>query len=83
VGDAEAALLRFVRTSVLKRRRVTITPRTPLFARGLVDSMNVLTLIGYVERSLGRRLHPHELVMHNFRSVRAITEAFLREPAGR
>jgi len=83
VRDAEAALLQFVRTSVLKRPMATITARTPLFAGGLVDSMNVLTLIGYVERSLGRRLHPNELVMSNFRSVRAITETFLCEPAGR
>lgn len=66
---------------------VPIGPETELFARKVIDSMNVLRFIGYVEKRLGRRLTDDELVMENFRSVRAICERFLKEreddgPAG-
>lgn len=73
----EDALLALVRGRMLKDRAVQVGPDTELFAERLVDSMNVLGFIGYVERSLGRSLRDDELVMANFRSVRTICERFL------
>lgn len=58
---------------------LSIAPETELFARKVIDSMNVLRFIGYVEKKLGRRLTDDELVMENFRSVRVICERFLKE----
>ncbi|MDQ3856010.1 MAG: acyl carrier protein [Chloroflexota bacterium] len=56
-----------------------ITPDTQLFREKVLDSMNILDLIGYVEVHLGRRLSDDELVMSSFESVRAITRAFFVE----
>lgn len=39
--------------------------------------MNILYLIGYVEKALGRRLNDDEIVMSNFRTVRVIANTFL------
>ena len=41
--------------------------------------MNVLRLIAYVERAIGRRLRTNELVMANFRSVQAVADRFFRD----
>lgn len=70
-------LLDFVRRRLLKQKGVLVDADTPLFERKLIDSINILYLIGYVEKSLGRRLTDDEIVMSNFRSVRVITSAFL------
>ena len=70
-------LLDFVRRRLLKQKGVPVDADTPLFERKLIDSINILYLIGYVEKSLGRRLTDDEIVMSNFRSVRVITSAFL------
>lgn len=83
----EAALLEFVRSRMVDDPSVPIGPETELFAEKVIDSMNVLRFIGYLEKKLGRRLTDDELVMENFRSVRAICERFLKEtgddgPAG-
>jgi acyl carrier protein len=50
-----------------------------LFQEKLIDSLNVLHLIGYLEKKLNRRLADEDLVMSNFRSVRAMAEAFFKE----
>ena len=71
-------LLDFVRRRLLKQKGVLIDADTPLFERKLIDSINILYLIGYVEKSVGRRLTDDEIVMSNFRSVRVITSTFLR-----
>ena len=71
-------LLDFVRRRLLKQKTVLVDPDTPLFERKLIDSINILYLIGYVEKALGRRLTDDEIVMSNFRSVRVIASTFLR-----
>ena len=66
----------FIERRLLKGGR-RVRPTTSLFRRRLIDSMNILYLIGYVERALGRRLRDDEIVMSNFDSARAIVRAFL------
>lgn len=70
-------LLKFLRQTALRGRRVTLGPDTPLFASHLLHSMNILDLIGYVERRLNRRLDEADLVMANFQTPRAIAQRFL------
>ncbi len=71
-------LLDFVRRRLIKQKRVRVDADTALFERRLIDSINILYLIGYVEKALGRRLTDDEMVMSNFRSVRVIATTFLR-----
>jgi acyl carrier protein len=71
-------LLEFVRRRLLQRKGVRVDADTPLFERRLIDSINILYLIGYVEKALGRRLTDDEIVMSNFRTVRVISDAFFR-----
>lgn len=73
----ERALLDFVRGSMLDGSTTVVGPETELFAEKIIDSMNVLRFIGYVEHRLGRRLEDGELVMANFASVRIICDRFL------
>lgn len=71
-------LLDFIRRRMLKQKGVRVDADTPLFERRLIDSINILYLIGYVEKALGRRLTDDEIVMSNFRSARVIATTFLR-----
>ena len=43
----------------------------------MLDSINILGLIGYVEARIGRKLSAREIVMANFASVRDVVRAFL------
>lgn len=72
-------LLNFVRQRLVMHKGVRIDAETPLFENKLIDSMNILYLIGYVEKALGRRLTDDEIVMSNFRTVQVITNRFLRD----
>ncbi len=74
---SEVALLDYVRSRMLDDPTIAIDADTELFADRIIDSMNVLGFIGYLEARLHRRLNDHELVMANFRTVRTICERFL------
>ncbi|MBI4032547.1 acyl carrier protein [Candidatus Berkelbacteria bacterium] len=49
-----------------------ITPATALFEEGILNSINILDLVGWVERELGRPLRDDEIVMRHFRTVRDV-----------
>lgn len=71
-----AALTRFIETELLERRHALGTD-TYLFDTGLIDSLKILPLIAFVEHWTGRPVAEHDIVMKNFRSVRAIATRFV------
>ncbi len=77
--EEERQLIAFISGSLLDDGSRRIAADTLLFKERLLNSMNILDLVGYVERRLGRRLEDREFVMANFGSVRAIVGAFLRD----
>lgn len=73
----EAALLRFVNERLLGNGSAgRVTAETPLFAEGYLNSIRVLDLIAFLERTLGHRIPDRAVKLANFRSVRTIAQAF-------
>ena len=68
-------IIEFIQTKILKKQ-LAINPETKLFEDGLLNSMNILNLIGFIEKNLGRRIKDSEIVMKNFSSVKAIKTTF-------
>ena len=58
------------------RERLDVDGTTPLFESGLIDSLAIIHLIAYVERTTGRTIPPRMVVMKYFRCVDAICGAF-------
>lgn len=76
--EVERDLLDFIRTRIEAARTsgIDVDSDTQLFEAGLIDSIHILVLIGFVEHRLGQRLDDDEIVMPHFRSVRSIIDAF-------
>ena len=58
---------------------VTICADTPLFVRGLMDSIRVLELIAYTEQAIGSTIPDSRMRMDNFHTVARIADVFLEE----
>lgn len=74
---AQEQLLKFIK-NICKNKQVTIRPETLLFKEKVLDSMNILDLMGYIEKQLGRRLTDSEIIASNFESVEKIEKTFLK-----
>ena len=55
---------------------VVIAADTPLFGRGLIDSMRILDLIAWTERATGREIDDAQIRMDNFATVARIAAVF-------
>jgi acyl carrier protein len=71
-------LLKFVK-SICKNKELSIKSETLLFKEKVLDSMNILDLMGYIEKHLGRRLTDSEIVASNFESVKKLEDTFLKD----
>jgi acyl carrier protein len=79
IDEQERELVEFIARQILRDPSLPLVPETGLFRERLLNSMNILDLVGYVEQRMGRRLQEHEIVMSNFESPRAIVKAFLSD----
>ena len=68
-------LLEFVK-GIRRDKSAIISPETLLFKERLLDSMNILDLMGYIEKRLERKLKDEEIIMSNFESVEKIVKTF-------
>lgn len=76
VSAFEAALLRFISTELLSGSNLTIDANSALFENGIIDSLKILHLLGFIESVIGRAIPDEEIVMKHFRTVRVIAGRF-------
>jgi acyl carrier protein len=74
--ELEARLLRFVNEHLLPDGVEPVDPTTPLFAGGRINSLRLLNLLAFVERTLDTEIPEEEIVMDRFHTVRRISEVF-------
>ena len=74
--EFERRLTRFINEKLLGGGQA-VGVDTLLFEEGYINSLRVLDLLAFVEKTLGRKIPDHTVRLANFRSVRAITRTFL------
>ncbi|HJR65516.1 MAG TPA: hypothetical protein VJ802_03745 [Gemmatimonadaceae bacterium] len=60
---------------------IAITADTPLFAKGVIDSLGILELIAWTEVNTGQLVPDEHIRMDNFGTVARIAAMFVREDA--
>ncbi len=73
----EQELLEFIQREIVGKKEIKILPNTLFFKEGIIHSMNILHLIGFIEKKRGRKLSDDEIIMSNFESVQVIVKKFL------
>lgn len=72
------ALLTFIQQEIIGSDEPKVAPNSRLFDDGLIDSLNILNLIGYIEKSIGRRLTDQELLFANFATPEEIVKNYAK-----
>jgi acyl carrier protein len=76
----EAAMLAWLNTRFASKGFV-ITKDTPLFTKGVIDSLGILELIAWTEVNTGHTVPDESIRMDNFGTVARIAQMFVREEA--
>ncbi len=65
---------RFILDDLLQGDRKTISMDEPLISSGVIDSLAMLKLIGFLEQELGLTIGDGEVAPENFETLRNILE---------
>ena len=76
----EAAMVAWLNTR-FAAKGIVVTVDTPLFAKGLIDSLGILELIAWTEVNTGQVVPDERIRMDNFGTVARIARMFVREEA--
>jgi acyl carrier protein len=79
--NIEAALLEFIASKLITDGTSSgLAPDTPLLS-GVLDSVNILRLVVFIEERFGIQVQDEELVPENFQSVATLTAYVERKSA--
>jgi 2-hydroxymuconate-semialdehyde hydrolase len=72
------SITNFIRSELIYENDQDFDDHTDLIERGIVDSMSLVRLIGFIEEEYGIRVKDEEIVPEHFSSLRKIT-AFIAQ----
>ena len=72
------SITNFIRSELIYENDQDFDDHTDLIERGIVDSMSLVRLIGFIEEEYGIRVSDEEIVPEHFSSLRKIT-AFIAQ----
>lgn len=67
-----------VQTFLYDRGHITLTNDTPLLVGGLIDSIRVVQLIGFLQKEFEIEVQLEDLTIKNFESIQAMAGLILR-----
>jgi acyl carrier protein len=72
--SVEATIRQYIAESILFSKTYPYPDDASLLENGVIDSMNVMELVVFLEENLGIKVDDHEIVPDNFDSVRRLAE---------
>ena len=70
----QAAIIKYIQENLLsKKGEIELSPEDDLLGSGLLDSMGVMRLVGFVEETFNIKIPAEDIVIDNFMDVKSIT----------
>lgn len=71
----QAIIIKYIQENLLNgKSEIELSPEDDLLGSGLLDSMGVMRLVGFVEETFNINIPPEDIVIENFMDVKAITK---------
>lgn len=66
-------ILKFIQEKLLgAKAEIELTAEDDLLGNGLIDSMGIIKLVGFIEESFNVTIPPEDIIIENFMDVNAI-----------
>ena len=81
-GAIVAVLETFLRTLSPAAKAADLTPDTPLLSSGVLDSLGILQLMGFLGDELGIEIGEEDFTMENFETIGSLAAFVARRKVG-
>jgi len=66
------ALTNYIESELAKGRKTNIQPSDDLLSEGIIDSLGILQLVGFIEENFNIVIADEDVVLENFQSISAL-----------
>jgi acyl carrier protein len=74
MDSKQAIIIKYIQDNLLTGKvEIELSPEDDLLGSGLLDSIGVMRLVGFVEETFNIKIPPEDIVIENFMHVKAIT----------
>lgn len=71
----QSIIIKYIQENLLVGKgEIELSPEDDLLGSGLLDSMGVMRLVGFIEDKFNIKIPPQDIVIENFMDVKAITK---------
>jgi acyl carrier protein len=72
--DRKTALIEYIKNDIMRNRNAKLNEDEDLLSSGILDSLGILQLVAFIEKSFGIRIPDEDVVFDNFQSINALTD---------
>jgi len=72
--EKKAVLSDYIKNEIMRNRNTELDENEDLVSAGVLDSLRILQLVTYIEKTFGIEIPDEAVVYENFHSVKAIEE---------
>ena len=76
--DRNTVLMDYIKNDIMRNRNAKLSEDEDLLSSGILDSLGILQLVAFIEKTFGIRVPDEDVVFDNFQSVSAMT-AYLQK----
>lgn len=70
--DRKTALLEYIKNEIMRNRNARLGEDEDLLSSGILDSLGILQIVAFIEKTFSIRIPDEDVVFDNFQSVNAM-----------
>lgn len=67
--DRKTILTDYIKNEIMRNRNAKLTEDQDLLSAGILDSLGILQLVGYIDQTFGIQVPDEDVVYDNFKSI--------------
>jgi acyl carrier protein len=76
--DRKTVLMDYIKNEIMRNRNAKLGEDEDLLSSGILDSLGILQLVAFIEKTFGIRIPDEDVVFDNFQSVSAMVDYLQR-----
>lgn len=76
--DRKAVLMEYIKNDVMRNRNAKLSEDDDLLAAGILDSLGILQLVAYIEKTFGVIVPDEDVIYDNFKSILSLDNYLAR-----
>jgi acyl carrier protein len=70
--DRKAVLVDYIKNDIMRNKNAKLDESEDLLSSGILDSLAILQLVAYIDKTLGIEIPDEDVVYDNFKSINSL-----------